>query len=190
MQDYDPTPTTSSLSPAPIPQDHPLRTLVRQSVLRAFQERLGVTQQAICDYIAELLVNFAHRDNIFALRNPLGDRLQSVAEMLLEADVAANATSFDRERAVHKHIGDFTLFWTGIYPEALRQMRAPVTADHLIDYVRQGKQSYYIVSTFQYGRYAQDAGLFRQLSHEFELCMYGLNLIRREWHQMQAQRHA
>lgn len=182
MQDYDKTPT----APAEIPQEHPLRTLMHKSVVRAFHERLGMTQSEISGYIAELLVTFAHQDKIFALRNPLGITLLSVAEMLLEADVVSHATSFDRERAVHKHIGDFTLFWAGIYPEALKQMRAPIMADHLIDYVRQGKQSYYIVSTFQHGRYASDAHLFRQLSDEFELCMHGLNLVRREWQQLQS----
>ena len=145
-------------------------------------------QHELSVYLTDMLTQFAHIDNIYQVRNAQGMPLSEVAEMLLEADVSANAPSFDHERAVHKHIGDFTLFWAGIYPEALKHLRAPSRADHLIDYVRQGKQSYYIVSTFQYGRYAQDAGLFRQLSEDFELCIYGLNLVRREWQQMSAAR--
>ena len=43
-----------------------------------------------------------------------GRRVWQVAERLVEGDVLLNATSFEREREVHKHIGDFTLFWTGL----------------------------------------------------------------------------
>jgi hypothetical protein len=174
--------------PAAVPPEHPLRGLFQQAVRRAFHDRLGLPYQEVSAYLTELLVDFVHRDNLFRIRDRHGVALDEVAEMLLEADVAANATSFDRERAVHKHIGDFTLFWAGIYPEALKALQSPLRADHLLDYVRQGKQSYYIVSTFAYGRYAGDAGLFRRLSEEFELCIYGLSLVRREWQQMSASR--
>jgi hypothetical protein len=174
--------------PAAVPPEHPLRVLFQQTVRRAFHDRLGLPSHEISAYLTDMLVDFVHRDNIFRIRDPQGVSLEEVAEMLLEADMSAHATSFDRERAVHKHIGDFTLFWAGIYPEALKALQSPLRADHLIDYVRQGKQSYYIVSTFEQGRYAGDAGLFRHLSEEFELCIYGLNLVRREWQQMSASR--
>lgn len=176
----------SCAGPAPISEDHPLRRLFTNLVVRTFQDILGLPQQEISTYIANVLTEFAHEDNLYRVRDQQGARLKEVAAMLMEADMALNAPSFDHERAVHKHIGDFTLFWAGVYPEALRQRRAYGNVDHLIDYVRQGKQSYYIVSTFQYGRYAQDAVLFRQLSEEFELCLYGLSLVRREWERLSA----
>lgn len=182
MQEYE----KSKLAPTPIPSEHPLRELFQTMVAQAFHERLGVSQSEISAYLANMLTEFAHIDNVYRVHNAQGKSLSEVAEMLMEADMSAHAPSFDQERAVHKHIGDFTLFWTGIYPEALKQLRAPSRSDHLIDYVRQGKQSYYIVSTFQYGPYQRDANLFRQLSEEFELCMYGLSLVRREWQRLSA----
>ena len=50
--------------------------------------------------------------------------------------VEAEARIGDARREVHRHIGDFTLFWTGIYPEALgptsatrrRKIRSSTTA--------------------------------------------------------------
>jgi len=129
-------------------------------------------------------VEFIHMDNIYRIRNVAGRRLEEVAEMLMEADVRLEAMSFSREREVHRHIGDYTLFWTGVYPEMLRYLRAITRKDHLIDYVRQGKQSYYIVSTFDLGDWRQDAPLFRRLSEEFETCMYGLNLVRAQWERL------
>jgi hypothetical protein len=170
--------------PAPIPEDHPLRVLFRDLVTQAFHETLGLSQRQVSVYLADLLTDFAHRDHLFRVCNSRGARLDQVVDMLAEADVLLNAPSFERERLVHKHIGDFTLFWAGIYPEALRLLRAPGRADSLLDYVRQGKQSYYIVSTFQHGPHAREARLFRQLSDEFELYQYGLSLVRQAWERL------
>jgi hypothetical protein len=172
--------------PTPISENHPLQQLFYHLVAYTFQDILGLQQKAISHYLANMLTEFTHTDNLYRVRDARGVRLTEVAAMLMEADPAGNAASFDQERAVHKHIGDFTLFWAGVYPEMLQRLRRQGRADHLIDYVRQGKQSYYIVSTFQHGRYAEDAALFRQLSEEFELCLYGLNLVRRDWEQIAA----
>jgi hypothetical protein len=178
----------TSSEPAPVSEGHPLRELFHGLVVRAFHGTLGLPRQEISAYLANMLTEFTHVDTLHRVRDAEGIRLTEVAAMLMEADVTLHANSFDQERAVHKHIGDFTLFWTGVYPEALRQMRAQGRADHLFDYVRQGKQSYYIVSTFRQGRYARDAALFRQLSEEFELCLLGLSLVRREWERLAASR--
>ena len=84
------------------------------------------------------------------------------------------------QREVYRHIGDFTLFWTGVYPEALPRLRAPDRKDHLVDYARRGKESYYIASTFDDEQYREEAPVLRQLSREFETCRIGLNRVRRE----------
>ena len=84
-------------------------------------------------------------------------------------------------REVHRHIGDYTLFWTGLYPEALKRLRSVLRKDHFIDYCEQGKRSYYIASTFEDDRFRDEAAVLRRLSEEFELVAYGLNQVRREW---------
>ena len=85
-------------------------------------------------------------------------------------------------REVHRHIGDFTLFWTGVYPETLKKLRSALSRDSFIDYCEQGKRSYYIASTFDDDpSYRDEAHVLRRLSEEFELCAYGLTEVRREW---------
>src|SRR6266702_3385066 len=79
------------------------------------------------------------------------------------------------------HMDDFTLFWTGVYPEALSRLRSALNKDSFIDYCEQGKRSYYIASTFEEDPYREEAPVLRRLSSEFELCAYGLNQVRREW---------
>lgn len=76
-----------------------------------------------------------------------GKKLEEVANMLLEAESMPPETRTSRE--VHRHIGDYTLFWTGVYPEALRKLRSVWNKDHFIDYCQQGKRSYLIASQFE-----------------------------------------
>jgi hypothetical protein len=166
-----------------VSDDHPIRGLFQSLVSRAFQGHLGLSDPELSRYIGDVLVDFIHRDHIYRIKNAEGRRLEEVAEMLLEGDVSLNATSFEREREVHKQIGDFTLFWTGVYPEMVRHLRAASRRDHLLDYVEQGRKSYQIASTFQYGAYADEAPILRQLSDQFETCMVGLHLVRREMDQ-------
>jgi hypothetical protein len=164
----------------PISSDHPLRRLFGAIVAQTFANQLGVAAPGVPEYIANVLVDFTHTDSIFRLRDARGRRLEEVGEMLMEGDVQLNATSFEREREVHKHIGDFTLFWTGVYPEMLRYFRAATRRDHLLDYVEQGRTSYRIAATFDHGPYEAEAPILRTLAEEFETCMFGLNLVRRE----------
>jgi len=168
--------------PARISADHPLRELFQALVERTFRHDLGLRDPQVPQYVAQILVEFTHRDNIFRIRDARGRPIEEVAEMLAEGDVALNAPSFEREREVHKHIGDFTLFWTGLYPEMLRYFRSATRKDHLVDYVEQGRSSYRIASTFDYGPYANEAPVLRQMAELFELCMYGLNRVRTELH--------
>lgn len=170
--------------PAPVPPNHPLRLLFGTLVGRTFREVLSFSDERVTSYLANLLAEFVHVDNIYKIRDAKGRPLEEVAEMLMEGDVRLRATSFSREREVHKHIGDFTLFWTGVYPEALRFLRAPTRKDHLIDYVSRGKESYFVASTFDYGPYKEETPVLRKLSANFELCMYGLNLVRQRWERL------
>jgi hypothetical protein len=164
----------------PISSDHPLRQLFGAVVQHTFVTHLGVAAPGVPEYVANVLVDFTHVDSIYRLRDARGRRLEEIAEMLVEGDVRLSATSFEREREVHKHIGDFTLFWTGVYPEMLRYFRAATRKDHLLDYVEQGRTSYRIASTFTHGPYEAEAPILRTLAEEFETCMFGLNMVRRE----------
>jgi hypothetical protein len=165
---------------ASISAGHPLRELFLALVEQTFDRHLGLREPALSGYVSNVLVDFVHRDHLYRLRDGAGRSLEEVAEMLVEGDVQLEATSFERERAVHKHIGDFTLFWTGVYPEMLRFLRAASRRDHLVDYVQQGRKSYGLASTFTYPPHDAEAPILKRLSDDFELCMVGLNMVRRQ----------
>jgi hypothetical protein len=165
--------------------DHPLRKLFAGLTEQTFIGTLGVADPPLTDYLSQMLSRFIHIDAIFRLRNSSGERLEEVAEMMIEAEAMPPEGRTRRE--VHRHIGDFTLFWTGVYPERLNRLRSALCKDHFVDYCAQGKRSYYIASTFEEDPYREEAPVLRRLSEEFELCAYGLNQVRREW---EKQRHS
>lgn len=176
---------TGRLPPtAPISDRDPLRRLFRALVTDVFLRGLHLSDIALAEYVADMLTRFVHIDRIFRLRDARGRRLSEVAEMLLAADARFAVGPFGQEREIHRHIGDFTLFWTGVYPEALRYFRSPLRKDHLIDYVEQGKRSYYIASTFVGPEIRREAEVLRELSELFDVCMYGLHLVRQQWERL------
>ena len=163
-----------------------LRRLFAGLVEQTFQSDLGIADPTLTDYLAELLCRFIRFDAVYRIRDTGGRRLEEVAEMIVEAEHRRAGP----RREIHRHIGDFTLFWSGVYPEALPGLRSQLRKDHLLDYCEQGKRSYYIASTYDTEPYAKDAPVLRRLSDEFELCGVGLNRVRREWEALAGERQA
>ena len=157
-----------------IPESHPLHRLFRGLTETTFMDELGIGDPGLVGYVADLLARFVPSQDLVKLRDAEGRRLAQVAEMIAEAESSADAA---RRRECHRHVGDFTLFWTGVYPEALGRLQASHKADHLIDFRAQGKRSYYLASTLA----DDEAPVLRRLSAEFELCAFGLFRVRREW---------
>ncbi len=130
----------------------------------------------IAAYLGDLLTDFSESEKIYAIRDLCGRPVKDLDGMLTAADpVHGTAMSFDGERSVRKHIGDYALFFTGMYPEAMHGSVQPHTFTRL---VQTGKESYSIVASFNLFEYAREAPLFERLSHEFESCIFGLNLVR------------
>jgi hypothetical protein len=170
-----------------IPESHPLQQLFVDLVGRHYAEEIGIRDPQVVGYVAHLLTEFCDAEQLFKIRDASGRRLGDVGEMLLESDpVYGGAPSFDRERQVRKHIGDFTLFFTGMFPESIHHMRLRrQRLDNFLDWMKAGKESYYIVSKFEYFEYAKVAPLFASLSSNFEQCVYGLNRVKNELAEMQ-----
>jgi len=154
----------------------------------AFQTRLGVADPPLIDYLSDMLVRFVRCDRVYRLRDLAGRPLMQVAEMLAESDARIGGA----RREAHRHVGDFVLFWTGVYPEALRRMRGPQSKDQFVEYCACGKRSYYIASTIE-GNRAEDEqaprDVLERLSDEFTMCVQGLTEVRREWERGDGENH-
>ena len=108
-----------------VPESHPLQQLFQELVSRNYCSNcVGLRDSELCGYVANMLCEFCDAEQLFRLRNAQGHQLSDVGEMLLESDpVYGPAPNFDRERQVRKHIGDYTLFFTGLFPESINHFR-------------------------------------------------------------------
>jgi hypothetical protein len=159
-----------------------LRDLFAACTEQTFQVDLGIADTRLTDYLTNLLVRFVRSDAIYRFRSAIGRRLEDVAEMMFEAEQRQGKP----RREIYRHIGDFTLFWSGLYPEALSRLQSPDHKDHLLDYLQQGKRSYLIASEYDDEPYQDEAPVLRRLSVEFELCSVGLQQVRKGWERPRA----
>jgi hypothetical protein len=161
-----------------VPESHSLRHLFHQLVEDCYAEHVGIRDAEVSSYVADLLTDFTETDRLYQLRDSAGRPIEEVGAMMTASDpIHGTAASFDEERHIRKHIGDYTLFLTGMYPESLHLWRQRVK---FLQMVRAGKESYWIVSQFNVFEYAQEAPLFEKLAESFEGCVYGLTKVRGE----------
>ena len=110
-----------------IPEQHPFRLLLREATDWAFRHGRFPEDRArdarLKGYLSEdLLVRFLHVDQLYRLRDARGRPLADVAEMLISGE-AEGVSAELRTLSVQRHIGDYTLFITGIFPESLERVR-------------------------------------------------------------------
>ena len=162
-------------------ESHPLEPFFQQVVRNSYAGKLGMHDTLINNYVAHLLCEFSEADKLYKVRDEHGKPILNLEEMIQAADpIHGTAPSFDAERAVRKHIGDYALFVSGMYPESMDPWRRRHGQQSFEELVAVGKQSYYIVSQFDLEEYAQEAPLFARLSEWFDRCIYGLRLVRED----------
>lgn len=164
---------------AAMSNEHPSRVLERFFTgisEYVFYSRLGVADTQLIDYVSGLLIRFTRTEITQKVRAPDGRPALQIATMLSEAEQRLG----EAKREVHQHIGDYTLFWSGLYPESLRN-ESKEDKDQFVSYCTHGKRSYLIASTIEGKETGPPCDLLARLSKQFELCAYGLREIRREW---------
>jgi len=142
----------------------PLKGFFDRTIRRSFGD-LAIRDEAAADYLADLLTRFARTEKLYPL-GLTGARLETVAELLLEIqrvwELETPHFNPAQERELRRHIGDYTLFMTGLFRERVERMS--VTGY----YIREGKRAYRFVSEHDRASIRPHAGLFRALADRFE----------------------
>lgn len=160
--------------------ENPLRDLFEEIVRGCYSQIPELNDTVISSYVAGVLTEFAETEQLYRIRDRRGRALREVSDMLVASDpVYGEAYSFPREREVRKHIGDFSLFFAGMFPESAHWLRR-TQQESLQALRRAGKESYYIVSQFDVFEFEQEAPLFARLSDTFDACASGLSQVRKE----------
>jgi len=79
------------------------------------------------------------------------------------------------------------LFWTGLYPE-IAECQRKGRKDSLLDYQDQGKRNYLIASRLPADGQSVPDEVLERLSDRFELCVYGLGEVRKQWEEREGER--
>lgn len=132
---------------------------------RSFHD-LALDDPPVMRYLTDLLTRFARAEALHAVRDLPGRRLDIVADSLLAIQRAWQWDSPDfmpeAEHALRRHIGDYTLFMTGVFREHVERLA-------VIDYyVHEGRLSYRFVAETARAGGRTDAPLYRRLSDRFE----------------------
>jgi hypothetical protein len=162
-------------------QTSALEKFFHQAVRNSYEGKLGLNDPDVTTYVARLLCEFSRSEKLYQVHDEMGRPIDELDEMIVAADpVHGTAPSFDAERMIRKHIGDYALFVGGMYPEAVEPWRRRRHHPSLNELVRAGKESYYIVSQFDLFEYEREAPLFGRLSEWFERCILGLTMVRED----------
>ena len=162
----------------PLLPDHSLRRVFAGITEHAFIETLGMADPRLIDYVSEMMIRFVHFDAIFRLSNAQGRPITEVAEMAMESEEIPPEGRTRRE--YFRHIGDFALFWTGLFPDQVQRQITSWSKDSFVSYTVIGKRSYLIAGSFEEDPYREEAAVLKRLGEEFELCAVGLNRVRQE----------
>jgi hypothetical protein len=162
-----------------------LRRLFGGLLEQIFMTEVGICAPRLTDYLAQLLADFVHMDRVFRLKSADGQLIREVSRMRAEAEIGIRLGDQTRARLISRYIGDFTLFWAGLYPESLRP-RQNLGADLLRVYMLEGKAGYELASALSHTDDVPPAELLFDLSRQFDSCVHGLHLVRENWDQLAA----
>ncbi|MGH7916333.1 MAG: hypothetical protein ACREQE_02600 [Candidatus Binataceae bacterium] len=145
-------------------------------MVRKSFDQLGVGDQRIAEYLATVLADFSRSDRWLALRDAEGRRLKSVVEMML-AQLTPLADNQEMrvvgERTVHKYVGDYTLFMSGLFRRFVER------GGYLNFYLEEGARSYRMVSELDVSLYRPGFLMFEELSKGFEHYSGALDYMRK-----------
>ena len=161
--------------------EHVIRKVFAGMVEQAFFAEVGVCDPRVTDYLVMMMLEFIHVDGLYRLRDRAGRRLKSLSEMRDWKDEDLWREMGVSPREFHRYLGDFALFWAGLFPEGLEGRRRSAHPDRLAEYVGTGKESYAIASRLFDEESDPPGSVLRRLSNDFEVCAHGLGLVRQHW---------
>ncbi len=183
-----------------VPQHHPIREHFDVMVTDTFRHFYGLVAQQLPNmkgeplrqmgnYVSNILIEFIHLDRINKInqftktKTDENDTLPAATleSLLYESEISILEGTPEREREVHQHIGDFTLFFAGMLPRYLH----PIKTDDLTenpDPIHQHKlvgiRSYGITAKFENSVGGPRAALFTNLAQCFEFNVLCLSVIK------------
>ncbi len=162
--------------PQPNQSDHLILYNFFHSNLRSAFKDLNLSNSAVLNYIASILTRFARTENLYRIKQIPDFKIESVVETLLDVEVSLQSDtpiSENEEALIRKHVGDFTLFMSGIFREYILRL------GFLDYYLLEGSRSFLRVYNYAYNAYGNEAEVYNILSRQFELYSGALDYLKK-----------
>jgi hypothetical protein len=142
--------------------------LVRQVFLRS-----NIQDRAVADYVAELLAEFTRTERTRCVVPGQPNPLDYFFEMLAALQTADDRTSFH----IRAHIGNHSLFLSGVFPERIRFRAEKKGSPDLKYYEAVGRAQFKAAGDHRLAQRYDLSNIFNTLAERFEATRLALNDI-------------
>lgn len=140
-----------------------------------FRKR-GLDEPDTVDYISDILTRFAHNERLYLIRDSDGKPLEYLYDLQNAWRLAQGAeggrASRAQERQIIKHIGEYSLFMSGLFKQRLE------SRGELHYYIANGSSAFWHCADHEHGN-PKHHQLFRRLHYNFSHIVGALDRLRR-----------
>lgn len=142
-------------------------------LVRNVFRRSDIQDRAVADYVAEVLAEFARTERTRCVLPGQQNSLDYFFEMLAALRTADERTSF----FIRVHIGNHSLFLSGVFPDRIRFRAESRGFPDLRYYESLGQSNFRVARDHQLARRYELSGIFDTLSERFQTTRRALNDI-------------
>ncbi len=140
-------------------------------LVRQVFRRSQILERGVADYVAEVLTEFSQMERTQCRLKGEVQPLDHFFEMLGALQTADDTTRF----YIRAHIGNYSLFLSGIFPDRIR-FRAEVRGAPALRYYEElGRANYRVASDHRLARKYDLDGIFNTLAERFQTTRLALN---------------
>ena len=139
-------------------------------VRHAFK-RSGIEDRVIADYVAEMLADYSRAENLRCVLPGKPESLDYFFEMVAALQTADDHICF----YIRTHIGNHSLFLSGVFPERIRYRAEYKGAPDLKYYEELGRANFRVASDHRLARQYDLAPVFDMLAERFRATRLALN---------------
>src|SRR6266446_2474006 len=140
-------------------------------LVRQVFRRSGIMERVVADYVAEVLTEFSRIERTQCTVRGQPQRLDYFFEMLGALQTVDDTTQF----YIRAHIGNYSLFLSGIFPDRIRFRTELRGAPSLRYYEELGRANFRVASDHRLARKYDLDGIFNTLSERFQTTRLALN---------------
>ena len=140
-------------------------------LVRHVLRQSGIQDRAVADYVAEMLAEFSREERTRLVTPGQTQPLDYFFDMLAALQTADDHTAF----FIRAHIGNHSLFLSGVFPERIRARAERRACPSLSYYEELGRMNYRVASGHRLARRYELAPIFETLSNRFAKTRLALN---------------